>query len=198
MLLKSAVQSGFGGWVFVVFSCRVFWIFPVYPPGFVDYLCEPCVCCFGAVRMMSTRHGSALVSPSSGRLRRLQTTTGSPSSPTSGHSESSWRKSSHSAAFLTQVTRTCSCVSVDFNNINKQISVYCLQVVTSEVLVIFAACLGCHIASSALTLLVRCQEGHPACKNWVLGCWCGYLSGTRCRLAYGPADATATHCLLLQ
>ena len=29
-------------------------------------------------------------------------------------------------------------------------------------------------------------------------CWCGYLSGTRCRLAYGPADATATHCLLLQ
>jgi len=27
-------------------------------------------------------------------------------------------------------------------------------------------------------------------------CWCGYLSGARCRLAYGPADATATHCLL--
>jgi len=24
------------------------------------------------------------------------------------------------------------------------------------------------------------------------------LSGVRCRLAYGPADATATHCLLLQ
>ena len=30
------------------------------------------------------------------------------------------------------------------------------------------------------------------------GCWCGCLSGARCRLAYGPADATATHCLLLQ
>jgi len=29
----------------------------------------------------------------------------------------------------------------------------------------------------------------------VLGCWRGYLSGARCRLAYGPADATATHCL---
>jgi len=26
----------------------------------------------------------------------------------------------------------------------------------------------------------------------------GYLSTARCRLAYGPADATATHCLLLQ
>ena len=25
-----------------------------------------------------------------------------------------------------------------------------------------------------------------------------YLSGARCRLAYGPADATATHCLLFQ
>jgi len=32
----------------------------------------------------------------------------------------------------------------------------------------------------------------------VVGCWRGYLSGARCRLTYGPADATATHCLLLQ
>jgi len=53
-------------------------------------------------------------------------------------------------------------------------------------------------AFSALTLLAGWQEGHPACKNWVVGCWHGYLSGVRCRLAYGPADATATHCLLLQ
>ena len=28
--------------------------------------------------------------------------------------------------------------------------------------------------------------------------WYGYLSGARWRLAYGPADATATHCLMLQ
>ena len=28
-------------------------------------------------------------------------------------------------------------------------------------------------------------------------CWHGYRSGARCRLAYGPADATASHCLLL-
>ena len=41
-------------------------------------------------------------------------------------------------------------------------------------------------------------EGHPACKNSVVGCWRSYLSGARCRLPYGPADATATHCLLLQ
>ena len=53
-------------------------------------------------------------------------------------------------------------------------------------------------AFSALMLLVGRQEGHPACKNWVVGCWHGYLSGARCRLTYGTADATATHCLLLQ
>ena len=48
------------------------------------------------------------------------------------------------------------------------------------------------IAFSALTLLVGRHEEHPACRNWVVGCWCGYLSGARCRLfAYGPADATA-------
>jgi len=27
----------------------------------------------------------------------------------------------------------------------------------------------------------------------VVGCWRGYLSGARCRLVYGPTDATATH-----
>ena len=47
--------------------------------------------------------------------------------------------------------------------------------------------------SSALTLLVGRQEGHPACKkNSVVECWCGFLSGSRCRLAYGPADVTVT------
>ena len=54
-----------------------------------------------------------------------------------------------------------------------------------------------NFAFSALTLLVGQQEGHPACKKNLSG---GVLawSGARCRLAYGPADATATHCLLLQ
>ena len=35
-------------------------------------------------------------------------------------------------------------------------------------------------------------------KTWVVQCWQGYLSGARCRLAYGPVDTTAAHCLLLQ
>ena len=52
------------------------------------------------------------------------------------------------------------------------------------------------------SVLWRCwfggRKGIWPVKNWVVGCWRGYLSGARCRLAYGPADATATHCLLLQ
>ena len=51
---------------------------------------------------------------------------------------------------------------------------------------------------SALTMLVEQHEGHPACKNWVVGCWRGYLSGARCKFAYGLADAIAIHCLWLQ
>jgi len=52
-------------------------------------------------------------------------------------------------------------------------------------------------AFSALTLLAGQQEGHPACKKTVVGCWHGYFSGARRRLAYSPADATTTHYLLL-
>jgi len=51
---------------------------------------------------------------------------------------------------------------------------------------------------NALTLLAWQQEGHLAYKKWVVGCWHGYLSEMRCRFAYGPADATATQCILLQ
>jgi len=51
-------------------------------------------------------------------------------------------------------------------------------------------------AFSALTLLVGWQEGHLACKKLVVGCWHDYVSGSLCRFAYGPADATATHYLL--
>jgi len=34
-----------------------------------------------------------------------------------------------------------------------------------------------------LTLLVGWQGGYPACKKLSGGCWHGYLSGARCRLA---------------
>ena len=41
------------------------------------------------------------------------------------------------------------------------------------------------------SVLWRCwlggRKGIRPVKNWVVGCWHGYLSGARCRLAYGPA-----------
>jgi len=46
------------------------------------------------------------------------------------------------------------------------------------------------MAFSALKLLVGWQEGHPTCKKLE---WWG--AGARYRLAYVPAEATATHCL---
>ena len=53
-------------------------------------------------------------------------------------------------------------------------------------------------AFSALTLLVGRKEGHLACKKLSGGILAWYLCGAKCRSAYGPADATATHYLLLQ
>ena len=62
--------------------------------------------------------------------------------------------------------------------------------------------LSCLIVTNIPSVLWRCwlcgRKGVRPVKNWVVGCWRGYLSGARCRLAYGPAHATATHCLLLQ
>jgi len=56
--------------------------------------------------------------------------------------------------------------------------------------------------SNMPSMLWRCwlgsRKGIWPVKNRVVGCWRGYLSGATCRLAYSPADATATHCLLLQ
>jgi len=42
------------------------------------------------------------------------------------------------------------------------------------------------------------SKGMQPVKNWVVGCWRGCVPGSRCRFAYGPADGTATHYLLLQ
>jgi len=53
---------------------------------------------------------------------------------------------------------------------------------------------GYHL-SGIMTLLVGRQEGHPACKWWVAGVVICLERGAE---SYGPADATATHCLLLQ
>ena len=54
-------------------------------------------------------------------------------------------------------------------------------------------------AFSALTLLVWCQEEHPACKNLTDEVLAWLYCGAKCKkLAYGSADATATPSSLLQ
>ena len=69
--------------------------------------------------------------------------------------------------------------------------------VTQQKVVILLNSLCKMCAFSALTLLVERQEGHPAYKK-LSGVVLAWFCLERCRLAYGPADATATHCLLLQ
>jgi len=65
--------------------------------------------------------------------------------------------------------------------VNAFIAVSCSQLtVSSKSPVPFPCCRGkffwCdYIAFNALTLLVEWQEVHPACKNWVIGCWHGYV-----------------------
>ena len=54
------------------------------------------------------------------------------------------------------------------------------------------------LAFSALTLLVGRQEGHPACKKLSGGVLAWLSVWSELQIVYGPADATATHCLLLQ
>jgi len=55
----------------------------------------------------------------------------------------------------------------------------------------------------SVTVLWHCWLGsrkdiQPVKTEWWGAGVVNYLSGARCRLAYGPADATASHCLLLQ
>ena len=61
-----------------------------------------------------------------------------------------------------------------------------------DIVTLFIAVTVLSLFISAFTALVGRQEVHLACKNCMMRCWRGYLSGARCRLfAYDPADATA-------
>ena len=52
--------------------------------------------------------------------------------------------------------------------------------------------------SSVLMLLVGQQEGHPACKKLSGGVMALLSVWSEVQTCICPADATATHCLLLQ
>ena len=90
----------------------------------------------------------------------------------------------------------CRAGSVRLSGIHPQQQSLLLWAGRQEILI---DCYMVHMfAFSALTLLVRRQEGHPVCKKtewWVLA-WLSVWSEVQ--TCIGPADATATHCLLLQ
>jgi len=54
------------------------------------------------------------------------------------------------------------------------------------------------LAFSALTLSVGRQEGHPACKKLIGGVLAWLSVWSKVQTCICPADATGTHCLLLQ
>ena len=58
-----------------------------------------------------------------------------------------------------------------------------------------AACCSANVPSVLWRCWLGGRKGIRSVKNWVVGCWHGCLSGARCRVAYSPADATATHYL---
>jgi len=96
---------------------------------------------------------------------------------------------------LLQTVTKCSVVNFpQLKDVTKYVS--CQLYHTTLATAVADTTLSDNCAFSALRLLVGRQEGHPACKKteW----WSGYLSGVRCIFAYGPAHATATHCILLQ
>ena len=91
---------------------------------------------------------------------------------------------------------------------NEQFFYSSSSIMTCNQSYIMSILFNCVLFSSVLwhcwlaSVLWRCwlggRKGIRPVKNWLVRCWHSYLSGARCRLAYGPADATATHCLLLQ
>ena len=71
--------------------------------------------------------------------------------------------------------------------------VFCYEMFTLNIVLLFTVWKTISSVKGALTLSFVRREEHPTCKHWVMGCWCGYLSGARCRLfVYGPADGTAS------
>ena len=102
--------------------------------------------------------------------------------------------------FIFQLTFHCLCIVSWSTSL-----LFCISVILNFYQSNFLAqvdFLKCTVHIHMPSVLWRCwlgeRKGIRPVKNWVVGCWHGYLSGVRCRLAHGPADATATRCLLLQ
>ena len=89
---------------------------------------------------------------------------------------------------------------ISFDGVFLLVAFHCIAVNLQLLLFIVVSKIPIYLSSafSALTLLVGWQEGHPACKK-LSGEVLAWLSDwSNVQISYGPSDATATHCLLLQ
>jgi len=82
-----------------------------------------------------------------------------------------------------QIVATCWIVMILF----KMCGNVPVVVISLKTLSVTEMCLQC---LEAVGWAAGRASADPACKNWVVRYWRGYLSGVRCK--YNPADATAT------
>jgi len=110
-------------------------------------------------------------------------------------SRSFWTVTWHSVSYTIRLVSLFSSVALQLSHCSAVLCVIVLFVVSPTARILFGF-------NYSIIVLWSCwlggRKGIRPVKNWVVGCWRGCLSGARCRLAYGPADATTTHCLLLQ
>ena len=72
----------------------------------------------------------------------------------------------------------------------------CIKTMLMMILVLLVTCETCCL--QCFDAVGWAAGRASGCKKLSCEVLHGCLSGARCRLAYGPADAIATHCLLLQ
>ena len=113
-----------------------------------------------------------------------------------------WKTDGHQGIAYTALAQCC-CVGQ--NQWRISVTATCLWTDQSQPVDMTGSvnCKICRRIYAMLPSLLWCcwlgdRKGIQPVKNWVVGCWCGYVSGSRCRFAHGPADATATKYLLLQ
>jgi len=87
-------------------------------------------------------------------------------------------------------------VSAVHSEVTKHLRLYSVECFIFGSVISSTMSLQC--AFSALMLLVERQEGHPACKKLSGGVLAWLSVWSEVQTCICPADATATHCLLLQ
>jgi len=73
--------------------------------------------------------------------------------------------------------------AVDWARLNSAYNIHSEDIITQAVMTI---CLQCSMPSVLWRCWLGGRKGIRPVKNWVVGCWHGNVSGSRCSFAYGP------------